>query len=650
MKFIKNLRVGAKLALGFGVSIAFLIAVVATGSRGTASMHATAQAVVSDSVNGIKDVDALNVAVLRMRLWQFRYFSDQPSSFGDIDTQVGGWIDKAQKALDSYEKTTTVDADRKNVDKYKSDFATYKETSTKFAALMRKGDTAAAATLFKGDMYKGFYALVDQGNVILDYNAKEADTYMKQMNASYSSSMMLLLTLSAIALIGTIFFAIAITKQITKPISQLSERMQRMGEVCVTDLEKGISAFAQGDLTVAVHATTTPLEVDSKDELGKLMETFNFLLGKTQASIEGYAQCRGNLTQLIRQLKDASSQVSSASGILTGTAQQVESAAQEVGASMQEIASASNQAARGASEVATGSTAQAQALSQSSMNIQKLVEAVQSVAKDAESAAEAAETAGGAASDGTSVVGESMKGMTAIRDTVSQSASVIHTLGESSHKIGTIVQTINEIAEQTNLLALNAAIEAARAGEAGRGFAVVADEVRKLAERSGSATREIGALISEIQNHTSRAVAAMENGTKEVESQTVIAESTQAAFQKIQEVFKAVSNRVEDIRSATQGMADASQEVARSITEVAAVVEESSAAAEELSASAEEVSASVDTVAGAAQQQSAAVSELVSASDQLQGLAQTLSETVSSFKIDSTDKSQAPHLRLSKAA
>jgi methyl-accepting chemotaxis protein len=234
--------------------------------------------------------------------------------------------------------------------------------------------------------------------------------------------------------------------------------------------------------------------------------------------------------------------------------------------------------------------------------------------------------------------------MHTIQHTVSESANVITSLGEASQRIGTIVETINEIAEQTNLLALNAAIEAARAGEAGRGFAVVADEVRKLAERSGSASGEIRSIIADVQSRTDQAVSIMNAGNEEVRTQTTQVEETEKAFLQIREGFEAVSQRVEAIAGAADTMARSAESVAKSMTEVAAVTEESSAAAEQLSASSEEVSASVRNVASATDQQSQSVGALVVSADDLRRIAEGLQEAVSSFKIGA--ENHDPGLRI----
>jgi methyl-accepting chemotaxis protein len=269
--------------------------------------------------------------------------------------------------------------------------------------------------------------------------------------------------------------------------------------------------------------------------------------------------------------------------------------------------------------------------------LKTLVDTIQGVAADADTAARAVEEASQLAATGGVAVNRSVEGMKGILTTVTESAAVIQTLGQSSEKIGSIVQTIEDIAGQTNLLALNAAIEAARAGEAGRGFAVVADEVRKLAERSGAATREIAALISEIQTATQEAVRSMESGVGEVNTQAELAKNAGESFSEIEKAFSLVTEQVQRISSASDQMSGASDQVSRSITEVAAVIEESSAAAEELSASSEEVSASVQTVASSTQQQVAAVRDLVSSSEVLSELARNLQESVSKFKPRTAD-------------
>jgi methyl-accepting chemotaxis protein len=476
-------------------------------------------------------------------------------------------------------------------------------------------------------------AVSEQLSMLEEVNGQKGAEYAKDIQATFEGARTATCLFVFFAIVVGALASYMITRQIVIPLAEVNEGMHTLQSACAMELGKGVAAMAEGDLTYAVRSGTQPLQVRSKDEVGRLSTSFNQLLKQIQDTIASYTACQDSLSGLVQRLRQASAQVFGASETLSATAQQVEASSEEIGSSMQQVASASTQAARGASEVARGSASQAQAIGVGSQGIQTLVGSINGVAGDTREVAKAAENAGEAAAEGTRAMDASMKGMKLIRDTVAHSAGVIDTLGKSSQKIGTIVQTINEIADQTNLLALNAAIEAARAGEAGRGFAVVADEVRKLAERSSGATKEIAALITEIQSHTEKAVKAMESGTKEVEGQTKVAESTSEVFEKIRSLVADVKDGVEGIRTATEQMAQASEGVSRSVSEVAAVVEQSSAAAEELSASSEEVSASVDTVAAAAQQQSAAAKELVASSDELQNLSRELTEAVSAFRI-----------------
>jgi len=173
-----------------------------------------------------------------------------------------------------------------------------------------------------------------------------------------------------------------------------------------------------------------------------------------------------------------------------------------------------------------------------------------------------------------------------IADSVSRSSEVIHTLGEQSTRISSIVNVIKEIADQTNLLALNAAIEAARAGEQGRGFAVVADEVRKLAERTSLSTKEIATMIDAVQHGMQSAVVRMAEGREQVGAGVQMAAKTGESMSRVQVATHQVINVVEDISTALREQSSASSQIAQNVEKIAQMTEENSAAISEVSRSA----------------------------------------------------------------
>jgi twitching motility protein PilJ len=293
---------------------------------------------------------------------------------------------------------------------------------------------------------------------------------------------------------------------------QAQDSLQRS----ITDLLNTISQVARGDLSIRGKVTN--------DALGNVVDSVNFMLD--------------NFTKVLERVRKAAIDVSTSANQILGAAD----------------------------EMSAGATQQDQEITNTSSAVEELTVSMKQVSNNAEASAEAARRALDAAEQGNRAVRDTLEGMQRIRASVQASAKKIKSLGDRSLEISEIINVINDITEQTNLLALNAAIEAARAGEAGRGFAVVADEVRKLAEHSRSATKDIAALIKAIQAETNEAVVVMEEGTREVEVGAGLADQAGKALEAISSVVRQSAELVQEISLAskqqvrgTEGVANAMQ-------------------------------------------------------------------------------------------
>ncbi|MCO7035761.1 methyl-accepting chemotaxis protein [Pseudomonas carnis] len=524
---LRNMNIAPRAFLGFAFIGALMLLLGVFALNQMSKIRAATEDITSASVPSIRALDEFTQLTLRLRVLSYRLLTNREPDVQQKTLEAFELRNQQiRTAQDIYEKLITSTEERNVYNEYVRLLGQYRQIEERMKSLSRANQVNELRSLLNTELLDNSEQVNSVLTRLLDINNDDANATNQRAKDQYDMAFDLVVGLLVIATALTLLFAWLLTRSITLPIAQALEAAEEV---------------AEGNLT-------RPISVDGNDEAGRLLAA---------------------MAKMQHKLRDTLQRIA-------GSATQLASAAEELNAVTDESA--------------RGLTQQNNEIEQAATAVNEMTSAVEEVARNAVSTSEASRNATTSAGDGRDLVQETVSAIERMSTDVQATASLIGDLANESRDIGKVLDVIRGLADQTNLLALNAAIEAARAGEAGRGFAVVADEVRALAHRTQQSTSEIERMIGSIQTGTEHAVDSMRNSTERAESTLNIARGAGLSLDTINTAIVEINERNLVIASAAEEQAQVAREVDRNLVNIRDLSVQSATGASQTSAASGELS------------------------------------------------------------
>jgi methyl-accepting chemotaxis protein len=645
------MTIGKKLYWGFGAILAVILFLFVMNIISVVRQYSTREAV-KNTLSDVQTIEGVRYRMIENRLALGNYLLS-----GDLRDE-----DKTNKGVNELQELLKDGQAKASDDQLRTALSQVQENEHGWSDQFAKPMIAKRHQVDSGDATVSdlqIYYLqhdpaswINKSTSILDQASQSVNKAQDQSNASAATATLVSAiittvgTLLAVVLGGLIAFYTA--KSIKDPLNHLIEVAHRIGET------------GDIDQTIDVHRD---------DEVGVLAQNFNKMIvhlkgmaAVSAAIAEGhlfvsvqprsqqdtmakaFSRMTHGLRDIVRQVRDSASQVASGASQMAGASDESAKVSVQAASAIDEVTSTMHEMSVNVQNVVKNTQVQASSVAETSASIDQMVTSIQRVADTAKILVDISHRSREEARTGMVTMDKATEGLNRTSQAIQSSSEIIDVLGKRADDIGKIIEVIDDLAEQTNLLALNAAIEAARAGEHGLGFAVVAEEVRKLAEKSTQSTKEISELIEGIQKEAREAVDNMERSTNMVQEGLVLNKDLSLALDKISDVVSEVYKFSQEIGAATMEQSNGSAQIAKATNRLTEITQEINSSVEEQASGAQAVVRSMERMRELVQQSTSSSTELAATAEQMSKLSRAMLDSMDRFALDEnhSERSHSP--------